>query len=156
IIHRDLKPSNILVTAQDDHPVPKIIDFGVAKAVSQPLTEHTLYTSFSGFVGTAEYMSPEQAEGGGVDIDTRADVYALGVVLYELLTGVLPFDRRVFQDKSLDEIRRTIRDVDPPRPSTRIALVGPSSTEASANRRSEPARLAGLLRGDLDWIAMRT
>jgi non-specific serine/threonine protein kinase/serine/threonine-protein kinase len=120
IIHRDLKPSNILVTVQDDHPVPKIIDFGVAKAVSQPLTEHTLYTYLGGFVGTAEYMSPEQAEIGSVDIDTRADVYALGVVLYELLTGVLPFDWRVFQDKSLDEIRRTIRDVDPPRPSTRI------------------------------------
>jgi len=144
-----------LVTVQDDHAVPKIIDFGVAKAVSQPLTEHTLYTSLGGFVGTAEYMSPEQAEIGSVDIDTRADVYALGVVLYELLTGVLPFDRLMFHDKSLDEIRRTIRDVDPPRPSTRITQLGPSSTETASNRRSEPARLAGLLRGDLDWITMK-
>ena len=155
IIHRDLKPSNILVTVQDDHSVPKIIDFGVAKAVNQPLTEHTLHTSLGGFVGTAEYMSPEQAESGAVDIDTRADVYALGVVLYELLTGVLPFDRHVFQEKNLDEIRRTLRDVDPPRPSTRIALFGPSSTETSSNRRSEPARLASSLRGDLDWITMK-
>jgi eukaryotic-like serine/threonine-protein kinase len=155
IIHRDLKPSNILVTVQDDRAVPKIIDFGVAKAMSQPLTEHTLYTSLGGFVGTAEYMSPEQAEIGSVDIDTRADVYALGVVLYELLTGVLPFDRHIFHEKGLDEIRRTIRDVDPPRPSTRITQLGPSSTEASGNRRSEPARLAGLLRGDLDWITMK-
>jgi non-specific serine/threonine protein kinase/serine/threonine-protein kinase len=95
IIHRDLKPSNILVTVQDDRAVLKIIDFGIAKAVSQPLTEHTLYTSLGGFVGTAEYMSPEQAELGSADIDTRADVYALGVVLYELLTGVLPLDRGV-------------------------------------------------------------
>ena len=120
IIHRDLKPSNILVTVLDDRPVPKIIDFGVAKAISQPLTEHTLYTSLGGFVGTPEYMSPEQAEAGGVDIDTRTDVYALGVILYELLTGVLPFDRQTLKDKSIDEIRRTIREFDPLRPSTRI------------------------------------
>jgi non-specific serine/threonine protein kinase/serine/threonine-protein kinase len=138
IIHRDLKPSNILVTVQDDRAVLKIIDFGIAKAVSQPLTEHTLYTSLGGFVGTAEYMSPEQAELGSADIDTRADVYALGVVLYELLTGVLPLDREVFQEQSLDEIRRTLRDVEPPRPSTRISQLGPSSTEVSSNRRSDP------------------
>ena len=106
IIHRDLKPSNILVTLLDDRPVPKIIDFGVAKATSQPLTEHTLYTSLGGFVGTPEYMSPEQASLGGSDIDTRTDVYALGMVLYELLTGVLPFELSTFREKSIDEIRR--------------------------------------------------
>ena len=117
IIHRDLKPSNILVTVQDDRVVPKIIDFGVAKAISQPLTEHTLYTSVAGFVGTPEYMSPEQADAGGIDIDTRTDVYALGVILYELLTGVLPFDRHTLKDKSIDEIRRTIRESDPLRPA---------------------------------------
>jgi serine/threonine protein kinase/tetratricopeptide (TPR) repeat protein len=156
IIHRDLKPSNILVTLQDDHPSPKIIDFGVAKAMSQPLTEHTLYTCLGGFVGTPDYMSPEQAEMGGVDIDTRTDVYALGVVLYELLTGTLPFDRQGSKDKSFDDIRRTIREVDPPRPSTRITQLGRASAEAAANRRLEPTRLAGLLRGDLDWITMKT
>jgi non-specific serine/threonine protein kinase/serine/threonine-protein kinase len=94
IIHRDLKPSNVLVTMQDDHPVPKIIDFGIAKATSQPLTEHTLHTSIGGLIGTLEYMSPEQAEMGGADVDTRTDIYALGVILYELLTGVLPVDRQ--------------------------------------------------------------
>jgi serine/threonine protein kinase len=131
IIHRDLKPSNILVTPQDDRPVPKIIDFGVAKATRQPLTEHTLYTSLGGFLGTPEYMSPEQAEMGGVDIDTRTDVYALGVILYELLTGVLPFDRQQFVARGLDEMRRTIRESEPPRPSTRITQLRDGSAEAA-------------------------
>ena len=155
IIHRDLKPSNILVTVQDDHVVPKIIDFGVAKAISQPLTEHTLYTSLAGFVGTPEYMSPEQAEVGGVDIDTRTDVYALGVILYEVLTGVLPFDRRTLKDKSIDEIRRTIRESDPLRPSTRLAQLAEASTDVARRRGAEPSRLRSLLRGDLDWITMK-
>ena len=155
IIHRDLKPSNILVTQLDDRPVPKIIDFGVAKATSQPLTEQTMYTSFGGFVGTPEYMSPEQARAGGVDIDTRTDVYALGVVLYELLTGALPFDRQTLKDKSIDEIRRTIRESDPARPSTRITQLAAASTEVAHTRSAEPYLLRRLLRGDLDWITMK-
>jgi eukaryotic-like serine/threonine-protein kinase len=155
IIHRDLKPSNILVTVQDDRVVPKIIDFGVAKAISQPLTEHTLYTSVAGFVGTPEYMSPEQAEAGGIDIDTRTDVYALGVILYELLTGVLPFDRHTLKDKSIAEIRRTIRESDPLRPSTRITQLAAASTDVARIRGAEPSRLRSLLRGDLDWITMK-
>ena len=155
IIHRDLKPSNILVTSQDDHAVPKIIDFGVAKAMSQPLTAHTLYTSLGGFVGTPEYMSPEQAEMRNGDIDTRTDVYALGVVLYELLTGTLPFERRLFREQTFDEIRRTIREVEPLRPSSRVTGLGPESMNAAGSRKTEPARLARLLRGDLDWITMK-
>lgn len=155
IIHRDLKPSNVLVTLQDDRPVPKIIDFGVAKATTQSLTEQTLFTEFGALIGTPEYMSPEQAEMGGLDIDTRTDVYALGVILYELLTGTLPFDARTLREKGLDEIRRTIREVEPPRPSTRISQNGPKSGDAAQNRRTEPGRLASLLRGDLDWITMR-
>ena len=117
VIHRDLKPSNVLVAVQDERPVPKIIDFGVAKATTQRLTERTLYTELGVLIGTPEYMSPEQAEMTGLNIDTRTDVYALGVILYELLTGVLPFDRRTLFAKGLDEIRRTIREVEPPRPS---------------------------------------
>jgi non-specific serine/threonine protein kinase/serine/threonine-protein kinase len=155
IIHRDLKPSNILVTALDDRVVPKIIDFGVAKAISQPLTEHTLFTSIAGFVGTPEYMSPEQAEAGGIDIDTRTDVYALGVILYELLTGVLPFDWQTLKANSIDEIRRTIRESDPVRPSTRIAQLATASTDVARARGAEPSRLRSLLRGDLDWITMK-
>ena len=117
MIHRDLKPSNILVTVLDSRPVPKIIDFGVAKAIAQPLTERPLYTELGMLIGTPEYMSPEQAEMTGLDIDTRTDVYALGVILYELLTGSLPFDAKGLREKGLDEIRRMIREVDPPRPS---------------------------------------
>jgi tetratricopeptide (TPR) repeat protein len=155
IIHRDLKPSNVLVTVQDDHSVPKIIDFGVAKATSHSLTERTLFTSLSGFVGTLEYMSPEQTGMGGVDIDTRTDVYALGVVLYELLTGVLPFDRQVFQTQAIEEIHRTIREVDPPRPSTRLTQQRGAASQAAASRSAEPSTLAGTLKGDLDWITMK-
>ena len=119
IIHRDLKPSNVLVTVPGDRPVPKIIDFGVAKATTQPLTDRTLHTELGMFVGTPEYMSPEQAEMGGLDVDTRTDVYSLGAILYELLTGVMPFDSRALREKGLEEIRRTLREMDPPRPSTR-------------------------------------
>ena len=155
VIHRDLKPSNVLVTLQDDHPVPKIIDFGVAKATTQHLTERSLFTELGVLIGTPEYMSPEQAELTGLDIDTRTDVYALGVLLYELLTGALPFDRKLLREKGLDELRRTIREVEPTRPSTRIMQQGPASTEAAKNRHTEPARLASQLRGDLDWITMK-
>ncbi len=155
IIHRDLKPSNVLVAIQDDHPVPKIIDFGVAKATAQHLTERTLYTELGVMIGTPEYMSPEQAEMGGLDIDTRTDVYALGVILYELLTGALPIDRKEHRQAGFAEIQRTIREKEPPRPSTRITQLGPASTEAATNRHTEPRRLASELRGDLDWVTMR-
>jgi len=155
LIHRDLKPSNVLVTIQDDHPVPKIIDFGVAKATAQPLTARTLYTELGVMIGTPEYMSPEQAEMGGLDIDTRTDVYALGVILYELLTGALPFERKELREAGFAEIQRTIREKEPPKPSTRVTQLGPASTEAAAKRHTEPRRLAGELRGDLDWVTMK-
>ena len=155
VIHRDLKPSNVLVAVQDDRPVPKIIDFGVAKATALQLTDRTLRTEFGAMVGTLEYMSPEQAEMGGLDIDTRTDVYALGVILYELLTGALPFESKELRQAGLLEIQRTIREKEPPRPSTRITRLGDASTAAAANRHTEPRRLVSVLRGDLDWITMR-
>jgi serine/threonine protein kinase/tetratricopeptide (TPR) repeat protein len=155
IIHRDLKPSNVLVTIQDDHPVPKIIDFGVAKATARHLTDHSLYTELGVLVGTPEYMSPEQAEMGGLDIDTRTDVYALGVILYEVITGALPFDRHELRQAGLAAIQQAIREKEPPRPSTRVTQLGPASTQAAANRHTEPHRLASLLRGDLDWVTMK-
>jgi non-specific serine/threonine protein kinase/serine/threonine-protein kinase len=154
IIHRDLKPSNVLVTVRDDYPVPKIIDFGVAKAMTQTLTDRTLHTELGALLGTPEYMSPEQAEMGGMDTDTRTDVYALGVILYELLTGTLPFESKALRGKSLDEIRRTIREVDPPRPSTRVTTTA-ESADVVAHSRADAARLARQLRGDLDWIVMK-
>jgi serine/threonine protein kinase/tetratricopeptide (TPR) repeat protein len=153
IIHRDLKPSNVLVTVRDDHPAPKIIDFGVAKAMTQSLTERTLHTEIGALVGTPEYMSPEQAEMGGLDIDTRTDVYALGVILYELLTDTLPFDPKSLREKSLDEIRRVIREVDPPRPSTRVAAL--AATRSAGNPSADATRLGSQLCGDLDWITMK-
>jgi len=155
IIHRDLKPSNVLVALQDGQPAPKIIDFGIAKATAHHLTEETVFTELGVLIGTPEYMSPEQAEMTGLDIDTRTDVYALGVLLYELLTGTLPFDRKLLREKGLDEIRRTIREKDPPKPSTRVTQPGPGSTESAQNRHTDPSRLASQLRGDLDWITMK-
>jgi len=155
VIHRDIKPSNVLVTMIDGKPVPKVIDFGVAKAVGQSLTEKTVYTRFAQILGTPLYMSPEQAEMSGVDVDTRADVYALGVLLYELLTGTTPFDRDRFRRAAFDEIRRIIREEDPPRPSTRLSSLGPTLTDVSAQRGTDPGKLPGLVRGELDWIVMR-
>jgi serine/threonine protein kinase/WD40 repeat protein len=155
IIHRDLKPSNVLVTSHDGVPVPKVIDFGVAKAVGQSLTEKTIYTRFTQMIGTPLYMSPEQAEMSGLDVDTRSDVYALGVLLYELLTGTTPFDRDRFRKAAFDEIRRIIREEDPPRPSTRLSSLGTTLSAVSENRKTDPAKLAGLVRGELDWIVMR-
>jgi non-specific serine/threonine protein kinase/serine/threonine-protein kinase len=155
IIHRDLKPSNVLVAIQDDRPIPKIIDFGVAKATSQHLTERSLFTELGVLIGTPEYMSPEQAEMGSLDIDSRTDIYALGVLLYELLTGYLPFDQKELRRAGFAEIQRIIRVKEPPRPSSRITHLGPASTAAAVNRNTEPRRLAKELRGDLDWISLR-
>jgi len=155
VIHRDLKPSNVLVTIQDGKPVPKIIDFGVAKATAQRLTEKTLFTELGVLIGTPEYVSPEQAEMTGLDVDTRTDVYALGVMLYELLTGALPFESKELREAGYEEIRRRIREVDPPRPSTRVRTLGARSTEAAKNRGTEPGKLVSRLKGDLDWIVMK-
>ena len=155
IIHRDLKPSNVLVTIVGNEPMPKIIDFGVAKATAQRLTEKTMFTEMGVLLGTPEYMSPEQAEMTGLDVDTRTDVYALGAILYELLTGALPFEPKDLRRAGYDEIRRRIREVNPPRPSTRVRTLGERSTEAARNRRTEPHRLVSRLKGDLDWIVMK-
>jgi WD40 repeat protein/serine/threonine protein kinase len=156
IIHRDLKPSNVLVTLLDGLPVVKVIDFGIAKALGQErLTEKTLFTGFSHMIGTPLYMSPEQAEMSGQDTDTRTDIYALGVLVYELLTGTTPFDKDRLKEASYDEIRRIIREEEPARPSTRIGTLGQAATTVSANRQSEPRRLSQLFRGELDWIVMK-
>jgi WD40 repeat protein/tRNA A-37 threonylcarbamoyl transferase component Bud32 len=156
IIHRDLKPSNILVTVNDGVPVPKVIDFGIAKATEGRLTDRTVYTELHQFIGTPAYMSPEQAEMTSLDIDTRSDIYSLGVLLYELLTGRTPFDANKLMQAGLDEIRRTIREVEPPRPSTRLSTLanGDLTTVAKA-RASEAIKLVSLIRGDLDWIVMK-
>jgi len=155
VIHRDIKPSNVLVKVQDSKPVPKIIDFGISKATSQRLTEHSVFTAMGEFIGTPEYMSPEQADLTGLDIDTRTDVYSLGVVLYEMLVGAQPFDGRELRRAGFDEMRRRIREDEPPRPSTRLSGLGKKSTKAAENRRSEPSTLVRQLHGDLDWITMR-
>jgi serine/threonine protein kinase len=155
IIHRDLKPSNVMVTMIDGAAVPKIIDFGVAKAMGQQLTERTLYTGVAQLIGTPLYMSPEQAEFSGVDVDTRSDIYALGVLLYKLLTGTTPFSAKTFRTAGYDEIRRIIREQQPPRPSTRISTLEATATAISANRQTDPRRLRRLMRGELDWIVMK-
>jgi serine/threonine protein kinase/tetratricopeptide (TPR) repeat protein len=154
ILHRDLKPSNILVTLHDGRPVPKVIDFGVAKAIGQQLTEKTIYTGFAQMIGTPAYMSPEQAEMSGLDVDTRADVYALGVLLYELLTGATPFDKDRLRKAALDEVRRIIKEEEPPPPSTRIST-SQALASISAQRKTEPTKLSRVVKGELDWIVMR-
>jgi serine/threonine protein kinase len=156
IIHRDLKPSNILVTVNDGVAVPKVIDFGVAKATQQELTEKTILTHFHQFIGTPAYMSPEQAEMTSVDIDTRSDIYSLGVLLYELLTGKTPFEGKELMQAGLDELRRTIREKEPLRPSTKVKnLRGDELTTTASRRRTEAPKLIELLRNDLDWIVMK-
>ena len=156
IIHRDIKPSNILVTLQDGEPVPKVIDFGIAKATAGRLTDKTLYTAFEQFIGTPAYMSPEQAQLSSQDVDTRSDIYSLGVLLYELLTGRTPFETMELLQTGLDEMRRQIREVEPPKPSTRLrALEAATLTTTAQHRATEPPRLLHLVRGDLDWIVMR-
>ena len=155
VIHRDIKPSNVLVTEHDGEPVPKVIDFGVAKALGQKLTAKTLFTAFNHMIGTPAYMSPEQAALSGSDIDTRADVYSLGVLLYELLTGVTPFDAETFRKEAMDEVRRIIRETEPPKPSTRLLALGEKCGDVAKHRGTEPATLNRLLRGDLDWIVMK-
>jgi serine/threonine protein kinase len=154
IIHRDIKPSNVLVTLHDGKPVPKVIDFGVAKAIDQRLTERTLFTQFGQIVGTPEYMSPEQAQLGGLDIDTRSDIYALGVMLYELLTGSTPLERRRLREAAFTEILRRIREEEVPKPSTRLSTTEQIASVA-AQRNTEPGRLTRLVRGELDWIVMK-
>jgi serine/threonine protein kinase len=155
IIHRDLKPSNILIVMHDATPVPKVIDFGVAKALGQELTDKTLFTGFAQMVGTPLYMSPEQAGQSALDIDTRSDIYSLGVLLYELLTGTTPFSKERFKQAAYDEIRRIIREEEPPRPSTRLSESKDALPSISAQRQTEPAKLTKLVRGELDWIVMK-
>jgi serine/threonine protein kinase/WD40 repeat protein len=156
IIHRDVKPSNVMIALYDGKPVPKVIDFGVAKATEQKLTERTLFTQHGTLVGTLEYMSPEQAEMSALGIDTRSDIYSLGVLLYELLTGSTPLSHQRVKETAYAEILRIIKDEEPPRPSMRLHESGEALASISAQRHTEPAKLAKLLRGELDWIVMMT
>jgi serine/threonine protein kinase/tetratricopeptide (TPR) repeat protein len=155
IIHRDVKPTNVMVTLHDDKAVVKVIDFGIAKAMGQQLTDKTLFTNFAQLIGTPLYMSPEQAALSGLDVDTRSDIYALGVLLYELLTGTTPFDKDRFTEVGYDEMRRILREEEPPKPSTRISTLGQAATTISTQRKSDPKKLSQLVRGELDWIVMK-
>ncbi len=155
IIHRDLKPSNVMVTMHDDKPVPKVIDFGIAKATNQRLTEKTLFTRYAHIIGTPAYMSPEQAQMSGLDVDTRTDIYSLGVLLYELLTGTTPFGLHTLQEAGYTEIERIIRETDPPKPSTRLRSLGQDLMEVAQGRRTSGEALRKLIKGDLDWIVMK-
>jgi serine/threonine protein kinase/tetratricopeptide (TPR) repeat protein len=155
IIHRDIKPSNVMITLYDGKPVPKVIDFGVAKATEQKLTERTLFTQYGTLVGTFEYMSPEQAEMSALGVDTRSDIYSLGVLLYELLTGSTPLSHKRLKEAAYGEILRMIREEEAPKPSTRLSDSGESLASISAQRHTEPAKLTKLVRGELDWIVMK-
>jgi eukaryotic-like serine/threonine-protein kinase len=156
IIHRDIKPSNVMVTLYDGKPVPKVIDFGVAKATEQKLTERTLFTQYGTMVGTLEYMSPEQAEMSALGVDTRSDIFSLGVLLYELLTGTTPLTHKRLKEAAYAEVLRLIKEEEPPRPSTRLSESGEALASISAQRHMEPAKLTKLVRGELDWIVMKT
>ncbi|UCG57348.1 MAG: serine/threonine protein kinase, partial [Phycisphaerales bacterium] len=155
IIHRDIKPSNILISFQDDQAVPKIIDFGVAKAISQPLTERTLFTEQGQLFGTPEYMSPEQVDLATRDIDTRSDIYSLGVLLYVLLTGVLPFDSKTFREGGIEHIREVIRETEPKTPSTQLSNLGEEAGKVAQNRHTEVGTLARRLHKELEWIPLK-
>ena len=154
VIHRDMKPSNVMVCVYDGKPVPKVIDFGVAKATGSKLTERTLYTEFGAIVGTFEYMSPEQAVLDQLDIDTRSDIYSLGVLLYELLTGTTPLERKRMKQVAILELLRLVREEEAPRPSMRVRTTEELPSIA-ASRRTEPKKLSGLIRGELDWIVVK-
>jgi serine/threonine protein kinase len=156
VIHRDLKPSNILVTLHDGEPMPKVIDFGIARATDQVLTEKTVFTRYGQFLGTPQYMSPEQAAISSQDVDTRSDIYSLGVLLYELLTGTTPFDARTLREAGLSEMQRLIREEPPPTPSRRVSTLGADLTNVARARQVEAASLQRLLRGELDWIVMKS
>ncbi|MHC4145320.1 MAG: serine/threonine protein kinase, partial [Planctomycetota bacterium] len=156
IIHRDIKPSNVMITLHDGKPVPKVIDFGIAKATNQQLTEKTLFTRYAHMIGTPEYMSPEQAEMSGLDIDTRSDIYSLGVLLYELLTGSTPFDANDLRKAGYNEMQRIIREREPTKPSTKLSTLGDTLTAIAEHRRTNPVLLRKLMRGDLDWIVMKS
>src|SRR5687768_9093751 len=155
IIHRDIKPTNVMITLYDGKPVPKVIDFGVAKATEQRLTERTLFTNYGSMVGTLEYMSPEQAEMSALGADTRSDIFSLGVLLYELLTGSTPLTHKRLKEAAYGEVLRMIREEEAPKPSTRLSDSGEALASISAQRHMEPAKLTKLVRGELDWIVMK-
>ncbi len=156
IIHRDFKPSNVMVTHHDGKPVPKVIDFGIAKATNQRLTEKTLFTRYAHIIGTPAYMSPEQAELSDLDIDTRSDIYSLGVLLYELLTGTTPFSEEELRKAGYVEMQRVIREQEPVKPSTKLSTLGETLTDVAKHRNSTPDLLRKAIRGDLDWIVMKS